>query len=81
MAKGERQLHGGLDRADAGHEGRDAGFQVRAVFGIGGHDIEDALVRDGLEGKAHSAMSSRPRTTIIVPVMEAISLAGPSEMA
>ena len=80
-AERARQLHGRLDRADPGHEGRDVGLQVRAVLGIDGHDVEDAVRADGLEGKAHPAMSSRPRTTIIVPVIEAISLAGPSEMA
>lgn len=81
MAEGERQLHGGLDGADAGHQWRHASPEMRAVFGIDGHDIEDAVAAGGLEDEAHWVMSSRPRTTIIVPVIDAISLAGPSVRA
>ena len=40
------QHHCSLDRADAGHQGRDAGPQVRAVFGIDRHDEKHIPVRD-----------------------------------
>ena len=77
-----RQVDGGLDRADAGQERREPRFQESAVFGLHRHDEQDRFSRDTLEfvGR-HPAIPSRPRTTIIVPVIEATSLAGPSRSA
>ncbi len=70
--------HGGLDRADARHQGRDPGAQMRAIFGIRSHHVEHARGADGLRLDRHPSIPSRPRITIIVAVIEAISLAGPS---
>ncbi len=72
------QHHGRLDRADAGHQRRDAGAQMFAIFGIHGHDVEHARGADGFGFDRHPSIPSRPRITIIVAVIEAISLAGPS---
>ncbi|MCY1299305.1 hypothetical protein D9M70_488280 [compost metagenome] len=73
-----RQHHGGLDRADAGHQRFDPLLEVRPVFGIHGHDVENPASGNGFDGKTHPSIPWRPRTTIIVPVIEAISFAGPS---
>lgn len=75
------QDDGGFDGTDAGRQRRDAGAQEDAVLGIRGHDEEDILAGDRFHLIGHPEIPSRPRMTIIVLVIEAISLAGPSVSA
>ncbi len=70
-----------LDRTDAGHQRFEAGAQEGTVFGFRRHDEEDRLAGDRLQFEFHPVIPSLPRTTIIVPVMDAISFAGPSPIA
>jgi hypothetical protein len=84
--QGMGQHHGRLDRADPRHQWLDAGLERRAVFSVDRHHEENGLAAGKArlaEGKrrSHPVTSSRPRITIMVPVMEAMSLAGPSPIA
>jgi hypothetical protein len=75
------QHDGRLDRADAGHQRLEARAQEGAVFGIGGHHEQDGFARHRFQFERHPVIPSLPRMTIIVLVIEAISLAGPSLIA
>ena len=53
----------------------------RPVFGLRRHDEKDRLAGDRFHFERHPLNPSRSRTTIIVLVIDAISLTGPSPMA
>jgi hypothetical protein len=54
---------------------------MRAIFGFCRHHVQDPAITRLFDFTRHPSIPSRPRITIMLPVIDAISFAGPSAMA